>query len=80
MGAAMLLVAFGAARTVERVTRRTRIDVRLEMVADIRVAGEAGLVGHARKRGAVAGAALVREEAVRVGDLAGVPRHADKVR
>ena len=41
------------------------------------VAGQARLVGHARERGAVAGRAVDREEAMRVRDVAGVPRHAD---
>ena len=43
------------------------------------VAGEAGVVGHARERAAVAGRAILREEAVRVRQLAGVPGQAHEV-
>ncbi len=71
--AAMLFVALGAARRLEVVARAPEIGRGFEVVADVGVAREARGIGHACERGAVAGAAILREEAVRVRDVAGVP-------
>ena len=75
--ATMLLVALGATRRLEVVARAAEIGRGLEMVADIAMAREARGIGHARERGAVAGGAILREEAMRVRDVAGVPRKVD---
>ena len=66
VAAAVLLVALGAGRPLDRVRRAAGFGRRFGMAADRAMTAKAGRVGHPGKRRLVAGGAIRREKPVRI--------------